>query len=321
MQEAGAEGGQLVSNSTTHDDGRRRGSYTITVRSKKAQPHSPDRRAAAAANDPSSMWVRSVYGALLHGVTLAIYLLPLLGDDTVPRDHAVLDELHLVGKNVANRDVIDSNWLELFQHDYWGRPMDAPNSHQSWRPLAVLLLRLFSNQTLAVHRLISVVTHAAAAELVGILAVKLLGGRRGSQSQRFDDTLLRCLAKLAFALHPTHVEVTANVANRPHLLALVGSLVASDPDTPWAVFVLAIAAGFLCCETFLFQVGPAAVTVWAVAYVRRYHQQQQPPRGDNGSSSIVSPSAVDGIVPTRRVFAPRVFGAVGGGVLRRALVL
>jgi len=206
----------------------------------------------------------------------------------------------------------------IFTDDYWGRPMNSSSSHKSWRPLTVLTFRGFSqtwgngglrpeakkllarlfrrasrtkassssanvegNLVLFLHRLVNVLAHAAAAELVGILAAKLWMpgvGAGASASDRNDQLRLRLVAKLIWAFHPTHVEVTANAANRPHLLAVMCSVALCDPDLPWPVFLVTLLAGYLCSETFLFQIVPAAVTIAVIQYARQYHGPHQVPR-------------------------------------------
>ena len=171
--------------------------------------------------------------------------------------------------NTDNHDINGESSLEtIFRNDYWGRPMNSPSSHKSWRPLTVLSFRYLKGGTLlrdlTAHRLVNVLTHACVAELVGILAVQLL-------PMHADPLLLRVLAKLLWALHPTHVEVTANAANRPHLLAVLCSVVLSDPSLPLVMYIVTLVVGFLSSETFLFQIVPATVTLSAIVYLQLYH--------------------------------------------------
>jgi len=213
---------------------------------------------------------------LLHAFCLAIYLFPILIKTKHHRGEPVLDELHIMSPE--NRDVNgDSTLREIFTNDYWGRPMNSESSHKSWRPLTVLSLRYLQGgdwmATLTAHRVINVITHACVADLVSILAVKLVPHAPGDLSKGW----LRVLVKLVFALHPTHVEVTANSANRGHLLAVLCSVLLSDPDISLFVFVIAMGAGFLCSETFLFQLVPAGVTLASIQYIRIFHRRRKPP--------------------------------------------
>ena len=235
----------------------------------------------------TSAVVRHGYMFLLHLFCIAIYLLPMLMPSEYNQGHAVLDELHITQD--TNKDINGETTIRtIFSNDYWGRPMTSASSHKSWRPLTVLTFRHFKGipamhmNTLTAYRLFNVLTHAATAEAVGILSTKLL-------VTHADPLLLRVLTKLLWALHPTHVEVTANAANRPHLLAVLCSVIMADPDTPWAVFLVALLAGFLSAETFLFQIVPVAATLFAIQYIRLYHtvdpQPQQRRRRRQRSSS------------------------------------
>lgn len=209
--------------------------------------------------------------ASVHALCISIYLLPVLFPTEYNKGRAVLDEMHIV--DVENRDVNDPSTplAVILTNDYWGRPMNSTSSHKSWRPLSVLSFRNLKGgrifKDLTAHRLFNIVTHAAVAELVGILAVRVW--------QPDEPDLLRFTAKVLFALHPTHVEVTANAANRPHLLAVLCSTALSDPDLPWWLFLFLLVAGYLVSETFLFQVVPAGVTLSAIVYLRTYHGRRQ----------------------------------------------
>uniref|UniRef100_A0A8J9X2F0 Transmembrane protein n=1 Tax=Phaeodactylum tricornutum TaxID=2850 RepID=A0A8J9X2F0_PHATR len=268
----------------------------------KGLPKSPTRRLQ------QPPLITTSHFLLAHVFCIALYLVPILTTSNAnthtntkyginpPHTLApVLDEIHIVSPD--NADVNDPNATlrNIFTNDYWGRPMQAPNSHKSWRPLSILSFRYlqgghvdqsqwwwwlryctgFSLPPLLAHRLVNVVTHACLAEMVGILAAQLVP----SPDAHFRR-LLRLVAKIAFGLHPTHVEVTANAANRPHLLALLASLAALDAGSsiassttvwPWLRTLLFLVAGFLSCETFLFQTVPIVVTYTVLVYVQLYH--------------------------------------------------
>jgi hypothetical protein len=224
-------------------------------------------------NNRTGRWTRrrlknALNFVLWHCTTLAIYAIPVLIETRT--SSPTLDELHIVSED--NRDIngADVSWSDIWQNDYWGRPLNSPSSHKSWRPLSVFLFRhlkgprsLSHENVLRMHRLVSIITHAATAELVGILAVQWYQPPLSLQST------LSVLAKLAFCLHPTHVEVTANAANRPHLLAILCGLLASSPTTNFGIYVMAIVSGFLSCETFLFQTVGIVTTMVLLSYRRR----------------------------------------------------
>jgi hypothetical protein len=253
-----------------------------------------------------SRWIPIVRGyllwLLLHLFTIAIYVVPIF---LVPNpelmngrsEEAVLDELHII--NADNKDVNGPTTLRtIFTNDYWGRPLTFRASHKSWRPLTILSFRYLRGvdavvSDLGMHRLVNILTHAAAAELVGILASRLFTPPTVSSSSssssitatsghRTTTDWVRWLAKLCFALHPTHVEVVANAANRSHILSVLLTVYASDPTVPFLAFVVAVVAALVSSETALFQIVSAAATCTAIAYRQRhlYHhnqqQQQQP---------------------------------------------
>jgi hypothetical protein len=80
------------------------------------------------------------------------------------------------------------------------------------------------------------------------------------------------ITKIVFELHPTHVEVMANAANRNHIMAVLFSTMLCDPQCPLWLFALSLVAGFLASETFLFQV-PAAMV--ALVFIHYYMTRQR----------------------------------------------
>jgi protein O-mannosyl-transferase len=201
--------------------------------------------------------------ALVHIACLAVYLIPIL-----THGHAispVLDESHIVSN--ANPDVAGTSTLkEVFTNDYWGRNMNSPSSHKSWRPLTILSFRWLHGSkhiwpALTVYRIVNILANAAAGECVSILAVQIFPRMSDPQS-----LLLRCLVKLFFCLHPTHVEVTANAANRPHIFAVLAAVVLSDPRLSIATVALTHIVGLLCSETFIFQMPAVAITLLLIQW-------------------------------------------------------
>lgn len=160
--------------------------------------------------------------------------------------------------------------------------MQSESSHRSWRPLTVLSFRylkgLHSVSQLTMHRCFNTITHAAAAEVVGILATRLFAPK-----SQWESLLLKMITKVVFALHPTHVEVTANAANRNHILAVLFSTALCDPKCPLWFFSLALVAGFLCSETFLFQVPAAVITLVVIQY---YSEQRRTKRDHSGTKGL-----------------------------------
>ena len=236
---------------------------------------------------------------LVHTLCVVIYLIPILTPN--PYGGPTLDELHIMSPD--NKDISgESGLVDVFKNDYWGRPMQSQSSHRSWRPLTVLTFRylkgLYSASQLTMHRCVNAFTHAAAAEAVGILATRLFAPSAPRQA-----ILLKMITKVIFALHPTHVEVAANAANRNHILAILFSTILADPESPLWFFVLALVAGFLSSETFLFQVPAAIITATVIQY---YHDRRRKEDIDDGRNSRVSFVVVEVLVSALKIF-PRIF--------------
>ena len=103
--------------------------------------------------------------------------------------------------------------------------------HRSWRPFSVLSIRLLHNipyvtddetaalSALFIHRIVNVYLHVTCGMMLGVLTSQLF------PTERFwVMKLTEYMTMSIFCLHPAHVEATANVANRPHLLALLFSI-------------------------------------------------------------------------------------------------
>ena len=203
---------------------------------------------------------------LVHILCLAVYLIPILTHNH-EEEGPVLDEAHIV--SLGNNDVAGTSTLEqVFTNDYWGRPMNSESSHKSWRPLTVLSFRWLKGtgffSVLTTHRIVNILANAATGECVSLLAVKMFSHLAEPQS-----LLLRCLVKLFFCFHPTHVEVTANAANRPHLFALLASVVLCDPQLHIILVMLMQIVGLLCSETFIFQMPAVVITLILIQWRNR----------------------------------------------------
>jgi hypothetical protein len=245
-----------------------------------------------------------------HLACITVYLIPIL----TPNEFAgpTLDEAHVMAGDVQ-KEIHDPNatWEQIFSNDYWGRPMNSPSSHKSWRPLTVLSFRYLkgpfldlatqSLQQLTVHRFVNAVCHAAAGELVGQLATQLFVLNTNTNSPYYNNIdehenamWLQLITKILFCLHPTHVEMTANAANRNHVLAVLLGLILCFPGTkkyrnsdsnsnsdnssnsgqrrrlevttPFWFFLAALIAGYLASETFVFMIPGVMVTMTVVAF-------------------------------------------------------
>lgn len=211
--------------------------------------------------DKLSSTTKNTVRVLIHIFCLAIYFIPILthNHEILP----VLDEMHI--QSSENQDVAGTSTLEeVFTNDYWGRNMNSASSHKSWRPITILSFRWLKGpglpllNVLTMHRMVNVLANAATGECVSLLAVKIFSSNKLSDRHQL---LLQCLVKLFFCLHPTHVEVTANAANRPHLFAVLAAVVLCDPAIHLLGFIFMLIVGLLCSETFIFQMPAVVVTI------------------------------------------------------------
>ncbi len=108
-----------------------------------------------------------------------------------------------------NKDVADGP--DYLNHDYWGQPMAAPDSHKSWRPLATWSFRmnyLVHGYAPLGYHLVNIIIHACSCSLMLSVA---------RNAFRKDETSAR-LATLIFCVHPTHSEPVASVVGRADVL-------------------------------------------------------------------------------------------------------
>jgi len=120
---------------------------------------------------------------------------------------------------------------------------------------------------LFVHRFVNVLIHAALVQMVGAVATLLFS--HDPSSERTPSKLQLCtkyIAQLLFALHPVHVEAVANIANRPHILALLLNTTIIDPHAPLAALAVLFALGLLTAETAIFQLPAIVLTMTAIHY-------------------------------------------------------
>ena len=213
---------------------------------------------------------------LLHLISVGTYLRPLTSSPSLlTNPSAVLDEAHIVS---GNPDVAGTSTLrDVFVNDYWGRPItNNPSTHKSWRPLTILSFRWMNGggilgwSPLFVHRIVNVLIHAAAAETCSIAATLLFPDLDSTHT-----TVLRAMTKLLFALHPAHVEVVANAANRPHILAVLLSSLMLDPANRLIVVIMAEIGGLLCSETAIFQLPGVLATLTVIKWKRDYARKTE----------------------------------------------
>ena len=102
-----------------------------------------------------------------------------------------------------NKDVRpETPIVELFSHDFWGKPMSSNVSHKSYRPFTVLTFRL----NYALHGLepwgyhaVNVALHVLATAVYGWLCHRIA----------FSEPDLTFLVMCLFASHPVHTEAVS----------------------------------------------------------------------------------------------------------------
>jgi tetratricopeptide (TPR) repeat protein len=144
---------------------------------------------------------------------------------------------------VQNETVHSFRLGELLRSPFWPEDRGAA----MWRPLALVLFAAqwaVGGGSPLVFHLVTIALYVAVAGLVALLASRLFGGTVG------------IVAGLLFAVHPLHVEVSANVVGQAELLGAFGYLVAllaawerTEAETPrtrrllLAVVLLGVAFG------------------------------------------------------------------------------
>ena len=97
----------------------------------------------------------------------------------------------------------------LWTHDFWGDPMDSPDSHKSWRPFTTwtyhLNHRSHGLEPWGYHA-VNVAMHAAATVACHVLTWQL------------SDVETAFAASLLFAVHPIHTESINQIVGRADIL-------------------------------------------------------------------------------------------------------
>lgn len=150
-----------------------------------------------------------------------------------------------------------------------------------WQEVVSLVQSAFQREELVltselfIHRFVNVLIHVALVQLVGVVARLLfacVGANNATNNQQQQQQRLlrytQYTTQILFALHPTHVEAVANIANRPHLLALLFNVTIVDPTIPFLAVGVLGALGLLSAETGIFQYPAIVLTMTAIQYRR-----------------------------------------------------
>ena len=146
----------------------------------------------------------------------------------------VYDDAGSVAKNVVVNGQVP--WKDAFTRDFWGTPMNEPQSHKSFRPITTLTfklnwlladhLRTLENMDEVTHyfHIVNVILHGVNTGLITEAAsyifddLAVLGTNEG-------DVLAQIITGLIFGLHPVHAEAVSNVTSRGELLMTLFFLV------------------------------------------------------------------------------------------------
>ena len=125
-----------------------------------------------------------------------------------------LDDKHTILRNPVIQSNVFPSVTDLITRDFWGDPLDAPHSHQSFRPVTTLSFWMDAGGAPAIpssaYRLHchNILLHSCCSVLVAILCRRL--GANTNQS---------LMGGLLFAVHPVTTESVASISGRAELLA------------------------------------------------------------------------------------------------------
>ena len=110
----------------------------------------------------------------------------------------------------------------VFTHDFWGQDMSLDRSHKSYRPLAVLSLRLTNFragvESASAFHFDNVVLHALNTYIYSVICFELVGWY--IEMKRLG-VMSAVLASTLFAVHSIHTEPVASVVGELLLFILV----------------------------------------------------------------------------------------------------
>ena len=121
----------------------------------------------------------------------------LLGDFVFDDNEAIL----------TNNDIDPnlSSWTDVFEHDFWGNPINSSTSHKSYRPLTMLSFRfdflISGGKNPFVFHLVNLVLHSFVVILFVLVAQTLQKTFSVSNGYFFP-----LIAGALFATHPIHTE-------------------------------------------------------------------------------------------------------------------
>ena len=265
--------------------------------------------------------IQTLYSIAVYLFSVGIYLVPISSHQSlVKAPELILDEVHILSStnhdanptlvfsnngssdssSSSSREKISSNnksftqyiqefqvtMKQVFNNDYWGRPMNAHASHKSYRPFTILSfryiqVRLFHNgdrlktllpycSPLYLQRVVNILIHSCIVHMLSsfvpcMVLLRPLSLTTSSSSSTIStfvmSTTATILSQLFFTLHPSHCEFVVNIANRGHLLSILFGLLCCDVSTTFFTLTLVYVLGLLSCETFIFFL-PILIITW-----------------------------------------------------------
>lgn len=222
----------------------------------------------------------------IYVFSIGIYLLPISSHRSLlTSPDPILDEVHIVSANNHDANIhtnininVNSNfmeeemkaWSRIFRNDYWGRDMNSPSSHKSYRPFTVLTFRYVqrfisrpfqmsrtsttnggSGDELAtttttvcnlyLQRVVNVIIHSTIVHMLSSFVPSMLFlppshllsyKNAYFYSSSWTIFTITTITQLLFTLHPTHSEIVVNIANRGHLLSILFLLLSLSIPIP-----------------------------------------------------------------------------------------
>eukprot|EP00935_MAST-01C_sp_MAST-1C-sp1_P001709 g1709.t1 len=114
------------------------------------------------------------------------------------------------GAILANVDVVSPiDWQRLLSHDFWGRDLEEPVSHRSFRPITVLSFRanyLATGEECMPFRVTNIAIHALVS-MVFMHAIDFI----------FRNKPASFMAAVVFAVHPVHCDAIHQIVGRAEM--------------------------------------------------------------------------------------------------------
>lgn len=189
---------------------------------------------------------------IIYIFSIVIYLVPISSNRSLlTSPDSILDEAHIlspnnhdanintnesVNVNIKIKSIIEEEkeaWSNIFRNDYWGRDMNAPASHKSYRPFTVLTFRY-------VQRFITTPFQRALGTNDSESNVSGKDGKDGTKNSSVNLMISNLYLQrvVNVILHSTIVNMLSFLV--PHMLLLPHSLSESkppfQPSSSWIIF-------------------------------------------------------------------------------------